>query len=176
MEERNIYSRIVELWVLHKQMYPESNPSAFIIHDLTGQTYSGSEPKTAVEVMEVIGKIKGFAPLSEQERNLIAIEASRKIPGLSPNNKGISPLAAVGIMTGLKWLGNGLGWFSILYSGWSWWVIGFIIAFWWAGGAARMAAQKQQIEPGPSWEMPAHTIIHIATFIGLISTSIRHIL
>ena len=176
MENYNIYTRVVELWVLHKQMYPESNPSALIIQELTGQTYTGQEPKNAVEVMDVVGRIKGLPPLSEQERNIIAVQAGSQIPGLFPNQKGISPLAAVGIMAVLKWFGYGLGLFSILYSGFSWWVMGFIIAFWWAGGAARMAAQKQRIEPGPSWEMPAHTIIHIATFIGLIFTSIRHIL
>ncbi|MBK6932921.1 MAG: hypothetical protein IPH12_19450 [Saprospirales bacterium] len=92
MESRIVYNRVVELWVLHKQMFPENNPSTFIIHELTGQTYSGQEPKTAVEVMKVVGKIKGFPPLSEQERNLIVIEASRNIPRLSPNKRGISVL------------------------------------------------------------------------------------
>ncbi|MBK6932917.1 MAG: hypothetical protein IPH12_19430 [Saprospirales bacterium] len=103
-------------------------------------------------------------------------EYSLLLIGCAIGEEDISPLAAVGIMSVLKWLGYGLGWFSIFYSGLSWWVMGFIIAFWWAGGAARMATQKQQTEPGPRWEMPAHIIIHIATFIGLIFTSIRHLL
>lgn len=176
MDERDIYYRVVELWVHYKSLYPESNPSAFIINELTGQSFTGQEPKTAVEVMEIVGKIQGLPPLSEDERNRIAVEASMKIPGFSPNNGGFNPLTGVAIMSALKWIGYGLGLFSIFYAGFSWWVIGFIIAFWWAGGAARMAKQKQRIEPGPSWEMPAHIIIHLATFIGLIIVSIKHIL
>jgi hypothetical protein len=175
MDDRNTYFRIVELWVRYKSIYPDSNPSAFIITELTGKPYSGQEPDNAVEVMEVVGKIKGFAPLSLEERNRIAVEATMEMPGFLPNRPAVNPASGLKIMAVLTWIGYGLGIFSMLHSGFSWWVLGFIIAFWWAGGAARMASQKQRVKPGPSWKMPAHIGIHIATFIGLLIVSIKHI-
>ena len=61
---------------------------------------------------------------------------------------------------------------SIFVGGFNWWIIGLAIGTWWAKGATKMAIQKQVVEPGPKWELPAHYVIHITITVALIIVSV----
>ena len=159
------------MWVMSKLNNSETNPSIVILEHLTGQIQDlRNEPQNTIQLCERINVIKGFDELTEEEIEEIQIYGIETMEA----NKS-SKIWTLAKTYGLSWLnriGYILGAISIGVGGFSWWIVGFAIGTWWANGAARMAAQKQDIQPGPSWEMPVHLVIHFIMLCGLISFSI----
>jgi len=73
-------------------------------------------------------------------------------------------------------LGYSLGAISIILGGFSWWIIGCGVGTYWAHGAAKLAAQKQNSDTGSKWEMQVHFFIHLAVLSSLIGFSINNLL
>ena len=77
------------------------------------------------------------------------------------------------------WIQRGgytLGLISLGYAGFSWLILLLMFGTWQARGAITMCIQKQDIEGGPSWEMPAHIGVHLVLLISLYVFSLRHLL
>ena len=74
-----------------------------------------------------------------------------------------------------QYLVYALGFFSLAISGFSWLIVGLIIAVWWARGAITMCMQKQELEGGPGWEFPLHVIVHVVLMLALCGFSFAHI-
>lgn len=166
-----IHKRAVQMWVFSKLENKESNPSIVIIEHLIG---TGSPltnlPGSTVELCQKINELQGLADLTEDEKLDIQ---KYGVQVVISNDKSKNKMLAQPLM--LVWLnriGYLLGLVSILVGGFTWWIAVFGIGTWWAFGAAKLASQKQRSDPGPSWEMPAHLIIHILALCGLFGFSI----
>jgi hypothetical protein len=172
---KDIHKRAVEMWVTSKDINLDVNPAYFIIEQLTGNKPDlGNEPQNTVELCQVINDLNGWGSLSENEKleiqsyGLILLNKSKK--------SKLEKLFNYNALKLVNWLGYLLGLISIIIGGFTWWIIGLGIGTWWATGAAKMASQKLETEPGYSWEMPVHIIIHLLALIGLIVFSIYNLI
>ena len=60
------------------------------------------------------------------------------------------------------------------YAGFRWIILLLMAGTWQARGAITMCIQKQDLEGGPKWEMPAHVCLHLILLISLYGVSIHH--
>lgn len=170
-----LHKRAVKMWVFSKHNSEETNPSIIILEHLTGKIPNlDKKPQNTVQLCQKINEIKGINDLTEDEK----VEIQEYEVQLMISNKGSKNvmLAKTLWLTWLNRIGYILGAVSIGVGGFSWWIIGLGIGTWWAHGAAKMASQKQNHEPIPAWEMPAHIIIHLAALLGLFGFSIYNII
>ena len=169
------HKRAVEMWVFSKLNNSETNPSLVILEHLTGQIPNlVNEPENTVQLCQKINEIQGLEDLTEDEE----IEIQRYGIQVVENNKQSKNriISKAFWLTWLNWTGYILGAISIGIGGFSWWILGFGVGTWWAHGAAKMAARKERLAPGPGWEMPAHIIIYLIAVIGLIVFSIYNVM
>ena len=172
---KDIHARAVELWVHRKRVEPDSNPSAAIIFALTDSTRPSNvpEPENTVELCEAINQIKGWPPLNDGERK--AIDAAG-ILAYEAQERGSGSINQVLKLIWANRIGYLLGCVALIVAGFSWWILGLLVATWWAMGAARMCVQFQRTEGRPSWELPVHILIHMACLVGLYAISIYRII
>lgn len=171
----DIHKRAIEMWVFSKLSDEKTNPSIIILDYLTGEMpQMTEEPTNTIQLCQKINEIKGLSELTEDEE----VEIQKYGVQLMLSNKGSRNrmLAKALWLTWLNRIGYVLGAVSIGIGGFSWWILGFGVGTWWAFGAAKMASQKQNHEPGPAWEMPAHLIIHVLALFGLFGFSIFNLI
>ena len=175
---KEIHKRAVEMWLFAKQndnSTPKANPSIIVIEHLTGQIINlDNEPQNTVQVCQKINEIKGLGDLSEEDK----IEITKYGIQLYHNSKGSKTQVFIKALwlPLLNWIGYILGSISIGIGGFSWWIVGLGIGTWWAYGAAKIAANRLNYEPRPSWEISAHMFTHIVIVLGLIGFSIYNLI
>lgn len=163
------------MWVFSKLNDIETNPSIFILYHLIGKIpQMTEEPSNTIQLCKKINELKDLPDLTEDENVEIQIYGVQ----LLVSNKGSKNrmLAKALWLSWLNKIGYVLGTISIGIGGYTWWILGFAIGTWWAFGAARMASQKQNHEPGPAWEMPVYIIIHLLVLCGLFGFSIFNLI
>lgn len=169
------HKRAIKMWVFSKLNNSDINPSVIILNQLTGE----SPPMTinisdTVQLCQKINEIKGLPDLKEEEIK----EIQKYGVHLMISNEGSKNvmLAKALWVNWVNWAGYLLGAISIGIGSFNWWILVFSIGTWWAYGATKIAIQKQSTEHRPTWEKPAHIIIHILALSGLIGSSVFNLI
>ena len=145
------------------------NPSHFILSQIFDESQSPPQTITnMVELCRFVNEKQGIGPLTNEDEEKIQMYGILLWREFETNSGMVKWLNWKIIVQNASY-GIGLG--SILYVGFNWWIVAFMIATWWANGAAKMAAQKPEKK---SWEMTAHMIIHLLALLGLLGFSVQN--
>jgi hypothetical protein len=169
---RNIHKRAIELWVVSKIQNKKFNPAPFILSQLTGQSQCPGEPQNAVQLCEIINDVRGFDRFTHDDLQ----EIQNYCRAIFEAEKG----SRMSTTDWLNWTGYLLAPVSIAIGGFSWWILGFAIATWWANGALALAAERQgaekSLECPPAQETSVQFILHVLALGGLIGFSIYNVI
>jgi hypothetical protein len=163
------------MWNYAKQLEKDVNPAPIILQQLTGNIPTQENmPKTAFEVCEKINDINNLNTLSENEKSEI-MEYMIDVQFRATESKTNLFLKAHFLKT-LNKVGYLIAVISLIFGGFSWWVIGFAYATWLAFGATTVASKNRYKEHVKSWELPVHILLHIIALLALIGYSIFNLI
>lgn len=173
----SLHEQAVRLWV--QQELQGDHPavgSAITFTLLDKLPPDGVEPRTPVEICELLNSLRGLPPLTHDDKlriqameSALTVESRRRmlIRGV-PITYYLDPV--------IRYSAYVLALSSLLIAGWSWGVVTLAVMTWWSRGAMTMGFQKQRVEGGPSWEMPAHLFIYWGFLLACFIYSLVHIL
>lgn len=169
-----IHEQAIGLWILSKHRDPDSNPAHGIYFAITEERWpSGiTEVTNAIDLCDLLSLTFGHQPLSDEERKALKAKA---IYLYQQYEAGGGPLRFYSYLTWANRIAYLLAATALVVSGFSWWVVGLVVAVFMCFGAARTAARMAKQEPRPSWEVPVIGAMHLASLIGLYTISILHL-
>ena len=152
---------------------PDVEPSAGIAFTLLNKTIPEGtrEPQSAVELCALLNEMSGLPPPTEEEQKdidvycLIAYQSQKA--GRSSIDWARRLSYATQIPSYANWIGYVSGSGVILSSGFSGWILGFMLATRYAQGAALMAVQMVRAGDYTERKLLANIAIHIASLLAL---------